>query len=132
MKIKTKKRVRFSNQNTINYTHSASEYDRSCFATDPSSTSPGASSIEQPTRVQQGQQAVIYANPPIVYSQQKQLKQKPPPLWIDTAVNSGLGPLFLTGNSTKNYYTPFRKSIINQYVSITNLFVDSSDNKDSL
>lgn len=69
-------------------------------------------------------------NPPIVYSQQKQQhqqKQQPPMLKIDTSINNGLGPLFLTGNSSNHYYSPFRNSIMNRYTSINSYFVNNGD-----
>lgn len=121
-----KKRVRFSDQNTIRYTHSSKEYDRSCFAMD--SSSPPAYAAP---RIKHHQvQPLMCMNPPIVYSQQKQQhqqKQQPPMLKIDTSINNGLGPLFLTGNSSNHYYSPFRNSIMNRYTSINSYFVNNGD-----
>lgn len=78
------KKVQFSNDDTIEYTHSSTEYDRSPFA--------GASIQLYKFR----SELQFIAKPPIVYSQQV----KKPSLKINTAVCGG--PLFFTGLST-NY-----------------------------
>lgn len=121
-----KKRVRFSDQNTIRYTHSSKEYDRSCFVMG-SSSSPAFTA----PRIKHNQvQPLMCMNPPIIYSQQKQHLQKKkqqPILKIDTSINNGLGPLFLTGNSSNYYYSPFQNSFINRYTSIDRYFVNNVD-----
>lgn len=88
------KKVQFSNDNTVVYTHSSTDYDRSPFA--------GASQQLYKFRAE----LQFIATPPTVYSQQPQQQAKKGTLKINTAVCGG--PLFFTGLTT-NYSHMWKK-----------------------
>lgn len=155
----------FSDQPTILYTYGPKEYDRSCFAVDnscsdassaASSSSLTCASSESPTTPVSFllspppfapqialthyhhhivPQPIIYIDSPIVAIRQKKRRMPPPMLKIDTSINNGLGPLFLTGNSIHHYYIPFRNSVTNRYTAIDSFFthhaVSTSSGEDS-
>lgn len=89
MLLQHKKQVRFSDQNTVQFTHSSTEYDRSCFA----------NMVSSHVHINIPIQPLI--NPPIVPSQ-KRPKHK---LKINTQFSHG--PLYLTGTSIHQYHKDY-------------------------
>jgi hypothetical protein len=87
MLLKQKKQVRFSDENTIQFTHSSTDYDRSCFANIT------ITNISIPI------QPLIHA--PIVHS----LKRPKHKLKINTQFSQG--PLYLTGLSIHQYHKDY-------------------------